>query len=464
MDQNTGNGLIAGSINVQQYLTSGRNWYISSPISAATSTVFSATSSNPVFYYDETIALNASSNAWGQIQNTSTALTPTVGYIANMDATVLSNQSNVVTFTGGSLNSGAITTGQNSVPALTYTDNNYKKGFNLVGNPYASYLDWDNVSKTNVMSSIWLRTKVNSTYVFDTYNALGQLGTSNSGISVNNHIPPMQAFWVRATAAGASISFDNSMRTHKGSQIIGEGVGQIIVNDRIFKSAATKEQVQSVLRLQISNGSLTDETILYSNPNALNSFDDYDTPKMFSNNSSVAEIYTVSGFEQLAINGLNTITYNTEMPLGFNTLVSGNFSIKASQIANFQSGTQVMLKDYADQNNPVITELTDGSSYSFSSVATSNNTSRFALLFHAPSIATGINPESIDKLWISSRNGQLVLNGNASSSATLEVFNAVGQKVISRNLTETNAQLNNNLAAGAYLVKITNQGKSVTKK
>ena len=458
-----GGTLNATTTNVQQYLSSGRNWYISSPLSRATSTVFSATNSNPLYYYDETAAINASTNAWIQIKNIDTALNPTTGYVANMDATVLSNQSNVVTFTGGSLNTGTILTGQNGVPALTYTDNNYKKGFNLVGNPYPSYLDWDNVTKTNVMGSIWLRTKVSNTYLFDTYNASGQLGTSNSGIPVNNHIPPMQAFWVRATSSGASLGFDNSMRSHKGSQITGEGVGQVTINDRVFKAPVSKDQLQSVLRLQISNGLLSDETILYSNPNALNSFDDYDTPKMFSNSSSLAEIYTVTGTEQLAINGLNSIAYDTEFPLGFTTLSTGNFSIKASQIANFPAGTQVILKDNADTNSPVITDLTDGSSYSFSSGAISNNTSRFALIFRAPSVATGINTESNGNVWISTCNGQLVING-AGNGASLEVFNAVGQKLISKSLTRSAIQTNKNLPAGAYIVKVTNDGKSITKK
>ena len=67
-------------------------------------------------------------------------------------------------------------------------------------------------------------------------------------------------------------------------------------------------------------------------------------------------------------------------------------------------------------------------------------------------------------MWISTRNGQIVVNGNTSSGAMLEVFNAVGQKVISRNLSTTNMLLNNNLSAGAYLVKLTNEGKSITRK
>ena len=456
-------GTLSASATVQQYLTGGRNWYISSPLSGATSTVFSATNSNPLYYYDETAAINASANAWTQIKTTGTALTLTTGYVANMDATVLSNQSNGVTFTGGSLNTGNISTGQNGVPALTYTDNNYKKGFNLVGNPYPSYLDWDNVTKANVMGSIWLRTKVSNTYLFDTYNASGQLGTSNSGIPVNNHIPPMQAFWVRATSSGASLSFDNSMRSHKGSQTTGSGETATTINDRIFKAPATIALSQSVLRLQVSNGTLSDEAILYSNPNALNSFDDYDTPKMFVNSTSVAEIYTLAGQEQLAINGLSTIPTDTEIPLGFTSGTAGTFSIKASQFSNFEAGTKIILKDYADINNPIIADMTDGISYSFTSTATNNNTSRFTLTFKAPSVTTGISHESNGNVWISICKDQIVLN-SMTNGATLDIFNIIGQKVISRIMTESTVQLNKNLPVGTYLVKLTNKGKSITGK
>ena len=133
-------------------------------------------------------------------------------------------------------------------------------------------------------------------------------------------------------------------------------------------------------------------------------------------------------------------------------------------MSNFEAGTKVILKDYLDINNPVIADLSDGSSYTFSSAITSNNNSRFALVFRAPSVATAINSESNGNVWISNRNGQIIINGAEINGAMLEVFNAVGQKVISKRLTSTNLQQNNNLAAGAYLVKVTNEGKSITKK
>ena len=112
----------------------------------------------------------------------------------------------------------------------------------------------------------------------------------------------------------------------------------------------------------------------------------------------------------------------------------------------------------------MITDLSDGSSYSFSSAITTNNTSRFALIFKAPSVATGINFESNSNVWISTRNGEIMINGTLGSGARLEVFNAIGQKVISKNLNKSNVQQNNSLVAGAYLIKVTNEGKSVIKK
>ena len=165
----------------------------------------------------------------------------------------------------------------------------------------------------------------------------------------------------------------------------------------------------------------------------------------------------------MVINGMNSIPYDTEIPLGFTTGQTNSFTIKASLISNFDTCTQILLKDYLDSSSPVVTDLTDGSSFSFTSDATNNNTSRFTLIFKAPSVATVINHEGNDNVWISTPKGQIVVNGT-TNRATLEVFNTVGQKVISKYLTGSNVQMNNNLAAGAYLVKLTNKGKSITRK
>ena len=437
-----------GTATVQQYLTAGRNWYISSPVTGATAATFDpAGLSNILYWYDEA---HGSTTAWPQITDNATGLTVMQGYVANMAT------DGAVTF------SGALNSGSKNITVYR-TAGQTKEGFNLVGNPYASYLDWDQVTKSaSLQTSIWQRTKNGgNTWVFDTYNSTGQLGIDNSGKRVNNHIPPMQAFWVRVDNGNSfgSLTVNNSMLSHAGSQTTGLGT----VTDPVFK-APTSAVLSSIIRLQVSNGTNTDEALIYSNSAASNSFDAFDSQKMFNNSSSIAEIYTVAGAEDVAINGLNTIPYDTELALGFSTLIAGNFSIKASQISNMEAGTQVILKDYLNPSSPVIADLSDGSSYSFSSEATSYNTNRFTLIFRAPSVATGINSVN-GKVWISTNvNGQLTINGSVNGETSVAVYNAIGQRVAAKNLTSTVNVLDTRLVPGVYSITLTNTGKSATTK
>ena len=452
-----GGTLNATTTNVQQYLTTGRNWYISSPLSGASSAVFNAAAAsniNKLYSYDETQGSSATLN-WPQITDNSTSLAVGKGYVANVDASLLA-ATNGVTFSGGSLNTGDITTGVNSVPALSYTSDQAFAGYNLVGNPYCSYLNWNTVSKTNLASTMWYKTKVGGSYYFYTYHVVD--GAAGIGISVpadvTNLIPPMQAFWVLASASGSSLTFHNSDRVHKN------------VSNNILRSRAQINTAVQLARLQVSNGVNTDETVLYTYPTASNQYDSYDSPKMSNGNAAIPEIYTLVSGEKLVINGMNSIPFDTEIPLGFTTGQAGsNFSIKASELNNFVAGTRVILKDYLDTNNPVIADLSDGSSYVFSSGVSTNNTSRFALIFKAPSITTGINPADSGSFWISTNaNGQIMLNGTPNAETSVAVYNAIGQRMAAQNLSSTIKVLDTRLVPGVYTIVLKSVGKTATTK
>lgn len=435
----------SGVTNVQQYLTSNRNWYICSPVIEATSAVFTASNSaNKVYWYDE---VHGSSDPWPQITDDITSLNSMQGYVVNMNA------NGALSFTGN-LNNGT----KNIV--LSRTVGQSKEGFNLIGNPYASYLDWDQAIKNNTSSSIWQRTKNGGgTYVFDTYNSDGQIGVSNSGASINNHIPPMQAFWVRVVdgQTSGSIEVNNTMRSHKGFQVTELGT----VYDPMFKTIAFKP---SVLRLQLSDDVSTDETLIYTNPKASSSFDSYDSQKLFSESGSIPEIYSIVDSENLTINGLNSIPYETEIPLGFKTEAAGVFKIKASQVSNFESGTQIYLKDKLQPSNPEIFDLTDGSCYTFTSDIV-NNTSRFTLVFHSPTVYTGERNNSDSDILISTNeNNQIIIKAKVTGSINVVVHNSIGQCVANQCLTSSTNVLQNKLMSGVYFVTCTNSGKTKTTK
>ena len=436
--------LSSANSNIQQYLSAARNWYISSPVSGAKA------KSGFTFYRRDEANNNWVTMTTGDGSASGDALNVGQGYIANF-----ASGTATYTFTG------SLNTGNPDITIYRTTAQAIKPGFNLIGNPYPSYLNMRSIvnSTSNLEKSIWYRTQKNSTstYYFDTYNTVGNLGTNNSQNNpfVIGTVAPMQAVWVRVSAGQSSstITFNNSYRSH--------------ANDTInpLKSKALNAAEQPILRLQVSNGTNSDEAIVYFNSNASNAYDNYDSPKMSNNSTSVPEIYLTAGGEQLSIDGLNSVPYDTELVLGFTNTASqtGSFSLKASQFSSFDPGTELYLKDYQSADPTQLINLSDGKSYTFNSDAV-NTTGRFALIFKAPSLTTGINPDTHADVWISmNANNQIVLNGLIGATK-VAVYNELGQKILSQTLTTGTKTLETKFATGIYFVTINNTGKTITKK
>ncbi|MFZ4725142.1 MAG: InlB B-repeat-containing protein [Paludibacter sp.] len=425
----------SGTANVQQYLTAAsRNWYFSSPVSNATGSVVLGTvetpSGNSIWQYNE---VNAN---WNDVMTPSTPLTATRGFIARKatDGTIV--------FTG-TLNSGDITTPTLSRAGATSI------GFNLIGNPYASYASWDNATKTKVLTSIWYRSKSTGVYKFQTYNTTGGAGT----LGGSELIPPMQAFWVRVDAgqAGdASVTFKQATRSHQD---------QSVATNRL----KTPALAQQVLRLEVSNAVNTDEAIVLFNAAALDGYDAFDSPKMSNNNVAIPEIYTLAGNEQLVINGLTAVTPNKELALGFNTGSANTFTIKATQVSNFDADTKIYLRDNLLNTEQ---ELTVGASYIFSSDVT-NTTTRFSLIFKTSAVVNGIqnNPYDYQNIAINTNgNNQITIYHANGERGTVTVCNAIGQKLISTQITGTSTIIGKQFSSGVYLVTVGNEANKVTKK
>lgn len=434
VDNGITNTTPGGVANVQQYLTGGRNWYVSSPVTTAAASSISTASL--IQGYDEP------SSMWVPEGLTLNVLK---GYAASISAT------GTITFTGAALNTGA------KNPLLTRTGV-AKTGYNLVGNPYPSYLNWSLVhsNSTNLESTMWYRTKNsgNTAYVFDTYNATGNIGTSNNGTLITSQIPPMQAFWVRvASGVQGTIALDNTMRSHDGT------------NSNRLKAPSMADLTQQVLRLQVSNGVNKDEAIVLFNMNASDGYDAYDSEKMTNNNASVPEIYTLAGTEPLVINGLNSVRPNEELPLGFTSGEVNMFTIKATEISNFDADTKVVLKDKMLNKEK---ELTVGNDYTFTSDAV-NTSTRFSILFKSNSFTTGIGNNSTtgnESMFIyRNQNNQITVNRtDAIGEGTVTVCNAIGQKLVSISTTGTVTVVKQRLLPGVYLVTLDVHGTSITKK
>lgn len=433
-------GNVSGTATVNQYLPGYRTWYLSSPVASAT-----PSGMDRIKYYDETIA--KPSDNWVA----TTTMTKGKGYL------VVPVSGNSILFTG-TLNSGNVVV--DLTRSVTNTD---KPGFNLIGNPYPSYLDWTSVYANNnplgseIMptSTMWYRTKValetdpvTYEYKFWTVNGASGVGSPSTA---TKYIAPMQSFWVRAKNVGTStLTFTNAMRKDAPAE------------NKLLKAPAALNTGLQLLRLQVSNESAnTDEAVIYFNTNASNGLDAYDSPKMSNENAAIPEIYTSVGNEQLVINGLNAIPLDQEIGLGF---VAGNatsFSIKAKDVTNLPSDVKVILKDNVTKAE---TDLTDGTAvYSFSNIATSGD--RFSIIFRTSGAITGIDQPTFSGLTAySNANNQLTVlyDGAIDAQTVVSVYNAVGQRLVTQSLKGVSTVIDGEFAPGVYVVKVNNLSRKLT--
>lgn len=428
---------------VQQYVDAGRNWYVSSPVSVASYTVLDKGTS--------VVEFNEVTKNWDPVASGN--LTPGKGYIQVASASQPGSSGTIV-FADKLTNSGDITV------QLTRTESGSSRGFNLVGNPYPSYLDWSKVAAANpnVLPTAWFRTKktveAGGGYTFATVNVKNEtpiIVNGDANTAITNYIPPMQAYWVRLVENPVSNNFTvtNAMRDYP--------------DNTENKLKSPRQNNIKMIRLQVSNGNSTDETVLYSTSAASDSYDRYDSPKMSNNSSTVPEIFTQIGSEKLVINGMNEIKYDTEIPLGFTTGEQSSFTIKASQMSNFEPNVKMLLKD---KFLNLIYDLTNGDSYSFDSdVATTD--SRFCIIFKSVSVATDVNETNIPNVSVYANSlRQIMLNFATlpSSNLSISVYNCLGSRVLYRKDVSKDQLLNEVFVPGTYVVNISNGEATVTKK
>jgi len=419
---------VSGTTTVEQYLTTGRNWYVSSPVGNATSATIIDEVGSKLWNYNETTP------AWDEITSNTTTLNEMVGYVVNKAS------NGVVSFTGDWYNNGDMTINQLSRTIASGT----KRGFHLIGNPYPSCVNWksavDGLFTSNLEPTIWYRSKNGADYVFDTYNATDNVGTHNyGGTDVTGIIPPLQAFWVRVDADNVegSVTFNNVMRSHP------------IVGNKLKANASTND----VVRIQIANGSKTDEAIIVFNSNAANGYDAWDSQKMFTESADVPQIYTTADTEKVVINGLESINTNSNIPLGFKTSKAGTFTISATEI----NGVDVVVLE--DKLLNKTQDLTGSASYTFTSDNV-DNSSRFAIRLKANSV-TDV-PEALKSTIAIVAQNQSIVVKTSETSGTINVYDLLGRVVITKAIEGTKTVLE--APVGVYFVKAQTATNIETKK
>ncbi len=261
-------------------------------------------------------------------------------------------------------------------------------GFNLVGNPYASSIDWSKYSTTtstagiyapNVGPTIWVFNVLRKTY--STYNKSNGL-TANGGSSI---ITSGQGFFVQTTAAGASLTFNESAKTN--TQLTGPmaATGTTISLDAIPVPTASTHvnAAPQYMRLQLYADSITNEdAVIALNQSGTTKFSyDEDSP-FLPGSSSVSLSSRSSDSIKLAI---NTIPYPGRtspivVPLSVNATVARQYSLNVTEFKNIPQLFDVWLKD---ANTGDSLDMRNNQSYAFNinfADSTSYGANRFSVV------------------------------------------------------------------------------------
>jgi len=398
------NGIITnnGTINVQRWFSGNDlNWHlVSSPMSNTTANVF----------YDMYLqGFNEASNSYNEITDETTPMNVMEGYA--LYSTL--NVNNTVTFTGD-LNTGSMGRG--------FTADNL--GWNLMGNPYPSSIDWESVTIPAGMGNELQYLEASTGNWLSYVQGVGGMGSQ--------YIPPMQGFFVKATAGG-TFALENADRSHNGSNIF------------------YKSENPNLLILRASNETYSDETWIHFNDNAGEGYDGfYDAHKMISTaNPELPQIYSITPLnEMLSINGL---PQTETVALGFTAVISGTFTINASKL---MESSGIMLEDLKTG------EFTDlaKNAYTFS-FSMGENPERFMLHFQA----LGLSENGQETANIYSSGKDIHVSLAEEMDGNISIYNITGQQVAASRFTG----LDNKFTvgqSGIYIVMLNSKKKTIAKK
>lgn len=431
---------ISGNITMQRYIGAGAtNWrFLTTATSGATigdwvdDFIMSGftgsqfplwpTAANPwssIYYYNESTP-GIQDSGYIAVTNTTNAINPGQGVWVWSGDTITGTQAFTVDVTGPS-NKGNI-----NLP-VTYTSSAgaSNDGWNMVGNPYPSTIDWD--------SPNWTKTRINSAlYIWNPQ--LQQFASYVFGIGTNGgsrYIASSQAFWVQANAASPVVTIRETCKSS--------------VNQAFMKDAVASQQL---LTFGIQKGSKHDESILRFIEGSTNDFDaDFDALKLASADIDMPYIALINNADELSVNSYDlgeSITMPIKVLASTNGLITMTFDknnltdLSCAILEDLQTGTK--------------TNVITSSSYTFYHTSATDS-ARFLLHVWNNKTKDVINPTCFE-----STDAQIIAQTSGNGPWTFNLSNANGNVSTFNSTLDSNALTN--LGAGIYYLQITDQSST----
>ena len=456
----TGAGEVLGNVIMERYLASAFGYkYLSSPFQSATvselATEVNLLAAFPTFYgYNEDNSIDTSgvtvyTSGWSKYTNPGNILVPLSGYAANLgpDPAATPITANMT----GVVNNGYLQT------ALYNHDRKYTKGFNLVGNPYPSPIDWN--------ASGWTKINIdNALYFFNASGSqyAGAYSSYVNGVSsgnADNTIPAMQGFFVHVSdgtyPVAGSLGLTNTVRVNNLNPI--------------FKRAELDPR--TILRFTANfetKDAIDDEAVIYFDNTANLSFDkERDALKMINTDLMVPNLYTLTAeSRQLSINAMPFPEELTaRIPLGITTYTDGWVTFKAYDLHQLPAHLNIYLADAETGKFQDLNQLPNHRFY----LNSGEHNQRFSLVFSLTELATATAGE----IFTLSRSGDFLrvkINLPFNTRGEMMVTNILGQVILRRAVSENETvDISQKVSTGVYVItlqsgKLTHSEKVIMRK
>ncbi len=375
--------------------------------------------------------------AYVQLPNT-TNMEVGKGYFIRSD-----NESGVLTRTfTGTLNNGNI-----DIPI--YYNSPIDKA-NLIGNPYASAINWKKFYEDN--SDV-----LEGTIYYWSQSMTGPNNNAGDYKSYNYGTGPSEPGYTEFIAAGSGVfvkSLEAGTATFKNSHKVQGN------NDQFFRSIDNVDDGKSWFRLSGSMG--YSPILLGFIPGATDGYEsNYDAT--FISEGATVEFYSLMGTGKYEIQGRSELCEiekpKEEIPLGFEVTSGGDYTVSIV-LEYIDPMFEILLED---KLLDITTDLRL-SDYTFNVPSPVEDHNRFVLYYNYDAQLNTddfeANSESIRSFFV---NNDLMTNVSALEPQSIQVFDVLGKEVINSNFKKRISV--QNIESGLYIVKYTfNDSKTVSKK
>ncbi|AYL96300.1 T9SS type A sorting domain-containing protein [Mucilaginibacter celer] len=348
---------------------------------------------------------------------------------------------------------------------LGYTNtslaNSTIRGYCLVGNPYASTINWEKFNRNSTsstvyganfpaanvtQSTIWVfnpSTKQYETYkqksgsitsTADTTTTVNPTNSTATG-AASNMIASGQGFFIRATSTNQSLSFREAAKTT--TQPTSSNLIQLMSTREFVQQQQSTEQPNPLLRLKLSLDSINnDEVVMTFADTAHTAYNENEDAEDLGGNGALESLSLLSADSvRLAINHLPfPKTQDEVIPVYATAINSGTYRFDMTEVRSIPALYDVWLKDAVTRDS---VDIKNNRSYSFNIDKSSPETfgdKRFTLIIRQnPAMMVRLLAFNADKIaegakitWQAQNEADYTIYTVERSTDNGKVFDPIG--------------------------------------